>query len=288
MKILSFINTKGGVGKTHLSAFLAGLYADMGLRVLMIDADADQASLTQFYEIKHQASEGLVETLTQGTVSAKCVSQTVFDNLDIVCANDANGELRTWLASRMDRAVRMREALRSPFVAENYDVIIIDTKGNGGPMEDAAAFAANTIVSPIVPDIISSREFLSGTIALIEKLEEGRAIGLEPPPVKAVIYRMERTRNAAEVAALLREAVADREDAGITVCQTVVPQAAAFTQAASDRIPLQRLSVNRKRPNKEIEVLHRLAWEIMPEYTHVYAQGCSSFEMSTEEGGQNE
>ena len=43
MKIV--VSTKGGVGKTILTANLSGLLADMGLRVLMVDADI-QSSLT--------------------------------------------------------------------------------------------------------------------------------------------------------------------------------------------------------------------------------------------------
>ena len=44
------ISTKGGVGKTTLTANLGALLADMGLRVLMIDADT-QPSLSKFYPL---------------------------------------------------------------------------------------------------------------------------------------------------------------------------------------------------------------------------------------------
>ncbi|MGT2433384.1 ParA family protein [Cupriavidus basilensis] len=42
------LSTKGGVGKTTLAASLGGLLADMGLRVLLIDADI-QPSLSKYY-----------------------------------------------------------------------------------------------------------------------------------------------------------------------------------------------------------------------------------------------
>ncbi|MDY0073526.1 MAG: ParA family protein, partial [Thauera sp.] len=48
--IFSTIATKGGVGKTTISANIGALIADMGLRVLLVDADI-QASLSKFYEI---------------------------------------------------------------------------------------------------------------------------------------------------------------------------------------------------------------------------------------------
>ncbi len=51
MVIFGVIGTKGGVGKTTLSANLGALLADMGLRVLLVDADV-QVSLSKFYKLK--------------------------------------------------------------------------------------------------------------------------------------------------------------------------------------------------------------------------------------------
>jgi cellulose biosynthesis protein BcsQ len=45
MKIVSIINYKGGVGKTTVTANLAGQLAYLGKKILLIDMDA-QASLT--------------------------------------------------------------------------------------------------------------------------------------------------------------------------------------------------------------------------------------------------
>lgn len=53
MKI-AVVSTKGGVAKTTLAANLAGLLADMGLRVLMVDADI-QTSLTKNCDISQMA-----------------------------------------------------------------------------------------------------------------------------------------------------------------------------------------------------------------------------------------
>ena len=43
-------STKGGVGKTTLTANLGALLADMGLRVLLIDADV-QPSLSKYFPL---------------------------------------------------------------------------------------------------------------------------------------------------------------------------------------------------------------------------------------------
>ena len=39
MVILTVVSTKGGTGKTTLTASLAAVLADMGFRVLMVDTD---------------------------------------------------------------------------------------------------------------------------------------------------------------------------------------------------------------------------------------------------------
>ena len=60
MKVISTISTKGGVGKTTLTANLAGYLSSIDKKVLMIDADP-QPSLSSYYKILSQASGGLTE-----------------------------------------------------------------------------------------------------------------------------------------------------------------------------------------------------------------------------------
>lgn len=47
-KILSFISTKGSVGKTSLTIHMAGYFADLGKKVLLIDADSQQSLPSSF------------------------------------------------------------------------------------------------------------------------------------------------------------------------------------------------------------------------------------------------
>lgn len=61
--IVTVCSTKGGVGKTTLAANLGGLLADLGQRVLLIDADV-QPTLSSFYAITFRAPQGLT-TLMQ-------------------------------------------------------------------------------------------------------------------------------------------------------------------------------------------------------------------------------
>ena len=70
------ISTKGGVGKTTLTANLGALLADMGLRVLMIDADV-QPSLSKFYPLNDpKPAAGLTEVMVRGEITGSCIGST--------------------------------------------------------------------------------------------------------------------------------------------------------------------------------------------------------------------
>ena len=48
-------STTGGVGKTTLTANLGGLLADLGQKVLLVDADV-QPTLSSYYPLEHRAA----------------------------------------------------------------------------------------------------------------------------------------------------------------------------------------------------------------------------------------
>lgn len=258
------ISTKGGVGKTTLTANLGALLADLGLRVLMIDADV-QPSLSKFYPLKDpKPAAGLTEVLVRGELSAACISSTAYPNLDIVVSDDPEGSLPHWLLNRIDRGFRLRVALNSPAVIGAYDCVLIDTQGAVGPLQDAAALAADILVSPITPEILSAREFRDGTMELLERLEPSSALGATLGPMKAVIYRQDRTNDARMIAAGVREDFIKLKGR-VTVLETMVPHAKAYKEAATLRTPVHRHERKRQGVTPSAyTVMHSLAWELIP------------------------
>ena len=93
---LGIVGTKGGTGKTTVTANIGGMLADMGFRVLMIDADP-QASLSKYYPLHYVAPNGIVELLlgdnSENTISST-VSNTVYPNLDIILSNNLSDDVR--------------------------------------------------------------------------------------------------------------------------------------------------------------------------------------------------
>lgn len=258
------LSTKGGVGKTTLTANLGALLADLGLRVLLIDADV-QPSLSKYFPIPPSSVvTGLTEVIVRGEVTETAITPTLYHNLDIVVSDDPEGRLPQWLISRIDRGFRLRAALQSPLVTEAYDCVLVDTQGAIGPLQDAAALAADILISPITPEILSAREFRDGTMELLERLEPGSVMGATLGPVKAVIYRQDRTADARLIAASIRDNFI-RLKGKVSVLETVVPHAKAYKEAATLRLPVHRHERRREGVTPSAyTVMHQLAWELIP------------------------
>ena len=264
-------STKGGVGKTTLTANLGALLADMGLRVLLIDADV-QPSLSKYFPLAvAKPAAGLTEVIVRGTVTKSCITATLYQNLDIVISDDPEGNLPHWLLNRIDRGFRLRFALQSPEVVDAYDCVLIDTQGAIGPLQDAAVLAADILVSPITPEILSAREFRDGTMELLDRLEPGGALGASLGPMKAVIYRQDRSADARIIASGIREDFIKLKGR-VAVLETVVPHAKAYKEAATLRVPVHRHERKRDGPMPSAYTLmHQLAWELIPNLEGVFA-----------------
>lgn len=265
-------STKGGVGKTTLTANLGALLADLGLRVLLIDADV-QPSLSKYFPLAAtKPAAGLTEVIVRGEVTVACITPTMYQNLDIVVSDDPEGNLPHWLLNRIDRGFRLRFALQSPAVVNAYDCVLIDTQGAVGPLQDAAVLAADILVSPITPEILSAREFEDGTMELLDRLQPSSALGAALGPMKAVIYRQDRTNDARVIASGIREDFIKLKGR-VTVLETVVPHAKAYKEAATLRIPVHRHERKREGPTPSAyTVMHQLAWELIPSLEGVLAE----------------
>jgi chromosome partitioning related protein ParA len=261
---LTVISTKGGVGKTTLAANLGALLADLGLRVLMIDADV-QPSLSKFYPLAEPIPpSGLTDVIVRGEVASSSIAATLYRNLDIVMSDDPHGKLPHWLLNRIDRGVRLLAALRSPALLDRYDFVLIDTQGALGPLQDAAALAADLLISPVTPEVLSAREFKDGTLELLDRLSAGSLLGASLAPLKAVIYRQDRTNDGRMITAALR-ADFDAMPGRVSVLHTIVPHAKAYKEAATLRIPVHRHERRRDGAMPSAyTVMHQLVWELIP------------------------
>ena len=286
MLTFTVVAPKGGVGKTTLSANIGGLLRDFGFRVLLIDADV-QPSLSKYFDLAQVAPYGLTKLVSEGFLTPDCVStvQLPFGEsgfkgahllnptpaLDIVLSDTREGKLQDWLAQRLDRLVRISMALNQDAIATLYDFVIIDTQGALGHLQDAAVNAADILISPVTPDVLSAREFIDGTRHLIARHEEAANMGFKVPAMKAVINRTENTRDSREMSSLIREAYLHLRGRVSTV-QTAVHSAVAFRKAATAKVPVHWID-----PLRAADAMHMLLWELVPSLQGQYAPNHRNF-----------
>lgn len=231
------IGTKGGIGKTSLVAYLAAILADMDFRVLIIDADP-QASVSKFYPLHQKAENGIVELLlgeNSRELVQSTISKTIYPNLHIVRSNDLSDDHRRRVEERLDRAFLLLSKLTMPFIEENCDFVIFDTQGAVGPVQDAVALASSFLLSPIKPDVLSAREYISGTEDSLKRLISGSnpMMNIKVPPLKAIIYAQDRTQDASLITESLKTYFNQYIDGTQSLLNTIIPSQVSFKTAAT-------------------------------------------------------
>lgn len=237
-------STKGGVGKTTPTANLGGLLADLGQRVLLVDADV-QPTLSSYYPLEHRANLGLSSLITEGLVE-DIISRTASPQLDLILSDDPEGRLQNWILHTPDGRVRLRHLLGRFDAA--YDFILLDTQGAVGPLQDAAILSADLLVSPIPPEILSAREFARGTVQMLERLRPMAFLGAPLGPLRGLLYRMDRTVDARRIARELQRETYGPSKGAITILDTVIPSTVAYREAATARVPVHRWEPKRRGP----------------------------------------
>ena len=249
--ILTIVNSKGGAGKTTLCANTAAFLADNGYRTLMVDADI-QPTLSSFYELTVQAKNGLTSVITTGEIN-QAISSTGISGLDLIYSDDPSGLLATFIKDTADGRGRLKYALDD--IRDQYDIILIDTQGAVGSLQDAGILAADLLVCPLPPDTNSSREFQRGTLDIIEKLQPMSRMGLPVAPMLTVLYRMNRTTDAQIIADEARQL---DEDGVIHLMKTIVPARTVFNESSTLRTPAHRLEKRRRKGSNTLSALETM------------------------------
>ena len=192
MRVVSVISTKGGVGKTTVTANLGGLLADAGLRVLLLDLDS-QPTLSSYYPLDQVAPAGAYELIALNlTDPLQIISRTQLANLDLILSNDHQGQLNTLLLQAPDGRLRLRHLLDR--FRDQYDLLLIDTQGARSVLLEMAVLASDLALSPINPEMLAARELSRGTLKLLGDLEPFRHLGIAVPPLRLLLNQVDVVR----------------------------------------------------------------------------------------------
>ena len=233
--VLTSSNMKGGCAKTSTLFHLSGVFANRGQQVLLIDADP-QGSLSQSM-FSSQAIEEWNEAASLtglfddrlGSTPEQVIHATRFPHISIVPAtsglkrfNHADPMAWGWLQDTI------RQLLAE--VGSQYDIVLIDTPPNLQLLTWSAMVAANTVVTPVIPEDYASQGLLH-VKRFIEEVTHARNPHLR---WGGLLLTMVQMRLGIHIAyqQVIRQAYGD------LVLNTVIPQVAAFKEAVAAKTPL--------------------------------------------------
>jgi chromosome partitioning protein len=172
-RVCAFVNGKGGVLKTTLTANIGGLLATSGWRVLLVDMDP-QGNLGLDFGYRHTDTDddglGLAQSLMFGSVIAPL--KNVRPNLDVVPGGAHLDQAAAGLVSlgaKDGRKAKLALATALAPVADQYDIIFIDCPPGNEPLQQAALGAAAQIIVPTKTDK-GGREGLLGVAKRLDSV----------------------------------------------------------------------------------------------------------------------
>lgn len=235
--IVAFCNQKGGVGKTTVTALVAGALAQAGARVLVIDADP-QGNLTEMLGVKvgpdtitlndvlaHVANDA-------GGVGPNLIASAIevsswFERLHVVASERS-------LASReqdvsLGRERRLKVALGT--VASVYDAVLIDCPPSMGMLTTNALTAADRVV-------VVSEARAASLVGVAEMVTSISVVKSHYNP-RLVFHRL--VLNRFEPNRLDQRANGGflDEDYGALVAASVIPSREVIARCASERSMLR-------------------------------------------------
>ena len=164
MKTLVVSNQKGGTGKSAVATHMAFYAGERGLRVLVVDLDA-QANATHNLVEQTDTDALFASALFRKAALLARPQATPFGGVALIAADDALSELDE--NARVDESA---PAARLAELADGYDLCIIDTPPTLGKRLRAALTAADYVVMPFQP----ARESMDGVAALLRTIEAVR------------------------------------------------------------------------------------------------------------------
>lgn len=163
-RIVTFVNQKGGVGKTTTAVSLASALARHGQNVLLVDLDP-QANSTSGLGIDGSQLKGVYDALLDDTPITDCIVAVPEEQLSLVPANRELSGAEVELVPVMARERRLANALHP--LRDSYDWILIDCPPSLGLLTINALTAADSVLIPVQCEYMA----LEGLSRLVETLE---------------------------------------------------------------------------------------------------------------------
>ncbi len=164
--ILTIASGKGGVGKTNIAANLAICLAAAGKRVAILDADFGLANLDIILGI---SSKYNLSHFIKGVKNLEEISQPVCQGVDIYCGLSGVEHLAQMTDFARERIITALDSL-----ADNYDIVVVDTAAGIGKTVLAFCMASDHTILVGTPDPAAITDAYTLLKALVINKYNGR------------------------------------------------------------------------------------------------------------------
>ena len=147
---ITVANSKGGVGKTTIIRYLSYVLANMGFKVLVVDADPQSNTtktmlLTKNYHSKDDDIFIIEKTMLAGIVERdlKQLVLPIIENLDCIPSHIDFKNFPKYLTKLYGDAI---EGIDADYIEPEYDFVLIDTPPTMSDFTRNAAYASDYII----------------------------------------------------------------------------------------------------------------------------------------------
>lgn len=170
-QIISFVNQKGGVGKTTSAINVAASLSVLNYKVLLIDMDPQGSSTSGVGVQKAQPINTAYEVLIGSCNIKDAIIKTRFKNLHLIPSNVALAAADYELTGEGGREYFLKHQLERLSGENAYDYIIIDCAPSIGLITINALSASSSIIIPLQCEYYAL-EGLSQLMLTIKKVKQ--------------------------------------------------------------------------------------------------------------------
>ena len=228
-KIYSFVNQKGGVGKTTSTINIGAYLALQGKKVLLVDNDP-QANATSCLGIdKNQVTNGTYEVMIDGMDPSNAILHNPRVKLSLLPASPSLAGAEVELITLQQREFRLQSMLEK--LNDRYDYILIDCPPSLSLLTiNGLVSAQDGLIIPVQCEYLA----LEGLGQLIQTINRIKSALYPALTIRGVLLTMfdSRTNLSADVVENIRQFFGDK------VFRTVIPRSVRLAEAPSYGYPI--------------------------------------------------
>jgi len=227
----SFVNQKGGVGKTTTVVSLGAYLAEMGKKVLLIDLDP-QANATACLGVEG-FSKGTYDVILGNASASECILSNARLQISLLPSSPALAGARVELIDMQAREYRLEKALKP--INGRYDYILIDCPPSLGLLTVNGLVAAkNGVIIPVQCEYLA----LEGLSQLMTTLDHAKARLNPGMTIRGLVLTMYdgRTNLARDVVEEVRSHFPGK------VFESIIPRTVRLAEAPSHGLPISAYS----------------------------------------------